>query len=146
MPIRLDWIPPSTGHPILSYNIFKRIGPGTIDPGSNFLTTVPGFQTTFDDPDYVKATLTDPGYLYVISANNSAGEGVFSNSVLVTFEFIQPVYAEPWNSIIEFTVNPLYSEPWEGAIDLELFPVYLEQWNDVLPSTPTLEYLETWET
>lgn len=146
MPIHLDWIPPSTGQPILSYNIFKRIGPGPLNPGLDFLTTVPGFQTTFDDTDYVKSILEDPGYQYTISANNSKGEGVTSNSVLITFEFVKVTYLEPWNSSIDFTVNPLYSEPWEGSIDLTLVPVYLEPWEDVLPSTPTLEYFETWET
>lgn len=132
MPIKLTWTEPATGSPFLSFNIYKRVGQGEIDPVTHFLRTVPGNQLSFDDTDYDRDTLSTTGYLYQISANNNFGEGPLSNSVLITHEFPALLYTEGWDSIFNYSAVLVYLEVWDEFIDLTLNPVYLEPWDSEL--------------
>jgi len=145
MPVKLSWTEPDRGSPITSYNIFKRIGPGEVDPISDFLITIPSLPRSFEDFDVIAETLRSPGYQYTITANNEFGEGPeSSNSILITFAFAQDVYEEPWDPLFPVTPVLIYFEEWNIA-DLTPNLIYLETWGESLPITPNLLYFEGWE-
>ena len=88
MPVQLNWGTPEVGQPITTYNVFRRVGLGDINPITHFLSSVPGTQTDFEDSTYVPSTLENPGYQYAVSASNDDGEGPLSNAILITFDFM----------------------------------------------------------
>jgi hypothetical protein len=77
--VHLGWSEGDTGNSaIMNYQILR----GTISNGESMLATVPGNQTSYDDP-----TATDPSktYYYKVVAVNSAGSSCTNNEVAAPY-------------------------------------------------------------
>jgi hypothetical protein len=145
MPIKLTWTEPESSVPIVGYSLYKRVGMGPLTP-SHFLTVTPASIRAYDDYNYDRSILESVGYSYVITTL-AASEGGQSNSVLITHEFVQVLYAEPWEFYLNKTPILAYTEPWDflGLPDTPV-ELYFEDWEFMgFPDVPMELYTEGWE-